>query len=114
MEKAVKIGDKEYRLRSSLLTIIDYKNTFGTDLFDDVTRLSVENKSSKDLTKVIEVLFQIIYILNKPFNKISYEEFLSGFDFAVITDKDTLETVTGIIGEFLTQSKSKPAEPANP
>lgn len=113
MEKSVKIGEKEYRLRSSLFTIIDYKNTFGTDLFDDVTKLSVDNKNAKDLTKVIEVLFQIIYILNKPFNKISYEEFLNGFDFGIITDKDTLETITGIIGEFLTQSKSK-TTPTNP
>ena len=113
MEKSVKIGEKEYRLRSSLFTIIDYKNTFGTDLFDDVTKLSVDNKNAKDLTKVIEVLFQIIYILNKPFNKISYEEFLNGFDFGIINDKDTLETITGIIGEFLTQSKSK-AKPTNP
>lgn len=107
MEKTTKIGDKEYRLRSSLFTIIDYKNTFNTDLFDDVAKLSVNGKNGNELTNVIEVLFQIVYILNKPFNKISYEQFLNEFDFNVITDQVTLENITNIIGEFLTQNKSK-------
>ena len=45
MEKVVNIGNKELQLRSSLLTIIAYKNTFGTDLFDDIAQLSVKESA---------------------------------------------------------------------
>ena len=36
MEKTLVIGDKEYRLKSSLFSIISYKNTFGSELFSDI------------------------------------------------------------------------------
>ena len=45
MERTIKIGEQELKLRSSLLTIITYKNTFGTDLFADVQKLDVSKKS---------------------------------------------------------------------
>ena len=31
MERTIKIGESELKLRSSVLTIITYKNTFGSD-----------------------------------------------------------------------------------
>ena len=36
MEKTINLGGKEYKLRSSLFTIISYRSTFGTELFSDV------------------------------------------------------------------------------
>lgn len=109
MEKTVNIGGKDYRLRSSLYTIIDYKSTFGSDLFEDISKLS---DGKGNITQVVQVLFQIVYILSKPFSKKSYEEFLGEFDFSVITDQRSLEQITEAIGEFLSQSKSQGAQPA--
>ena len=76
MERTIKIGEQELKLRSSLLTIITYKNTFGTDLFGDVQNLDVSKKASAtNLTTVIQTLFQIIYALHKPFTQKSFNEF---------------------------------------
>ena len=47
MERTIRIGEQELKLRSSLLTIITYKNTFGTDLFGDVQKLDTSKKASK-------------------------------------------------------------------
>jgi len=39
MEITIKLGEKEYRLHSSLFTIIDYRNIFGSELFSDIKKL---------------------------------------------------------------------------
>ena len=63
MERKINIGNKEIRLKSSLFTMIAYKNQFGTDLFQDVSKMDVkEDKETQDVSGVIQVLFQIIYI----------------------------------------------------
>ena len=82
MERKIIIGEKELQVRSSLFTIIDYKNTFGSDLFMDVTSLNA-SKQNADISQVIKVLFQIIYILHKPFEKKTFDEFLNDFDFSI-------------------------------
>lgn len=115
MEKTIKIGEHDLKLRSSVLTIITYKNTFGSDLFNDVQKMNVGKKSDKkDLTGVIQTLFQIIYALHKPFTHKSFEEFLNDFDFSVITDADTIEAISTIIGDLLANTKKGPGTPANP
>lgn len=100
MERTINIGDKELKVKSTLFTIIDYKNTFGTDLFQDITQIG-ENKKSAEITSVLRVLFQIIYILNKPYSKQTFDDFLNGFDFAIINDPKSLEEITNVIGELL-------------
>ena len=83
MEKTIKIGEQDIKLRSSVLTIITYKSTFGSDLFNDVQKLKIDKKNGgKELTNVIQTLFQIIYALHKPFTKLSFIEFLNEFDFS--------------------------------
>ena len=91
MERKINIGNKEIRLKSSLFTMIAYKNQFGTDLFQDVSKMDVkEDKETQDVSGVIQVLFQIIYVLNKPFNDVSFDVFLNQFDFEVLTDTNSL------------------------
>lgn len=116
MERTIKIGEQELKLRSSLLTIITYKNTFGTDLFGDVQNLDISKKASAtNLTTVIQTLFQIIYALHKPFTQKSFNEFLNDFDFSIITDPEALENVSTVIGELLANAKGKgPGNPVNP
>ncbi|WP_308698790.1 hypothetical protein [uncultured Thomasclavelia sp.] len=84
MEKKIQIGDKELQVRSSIFTIIDYKNTFGTDLFNDVTKIGTKANYQTEILVIIKVLFQIIYILHKPFEKRSFEDFLNDFDFTIL------------------------------
>ena len=102
MEKTIKIGEQELTLRSSLLTIITYKNTFGSDLFNDVSKLNVSRKNGiSNPTHVIQILFQIIYALHKPFTKKNFEEFLNDFDFSIISDVKALEELARVIGDLL-------------
>lgn len=44
MEQQITIGGKTYRIKSSLYSIISYKNTFGTELFNDITALEKAGK----------------------------------------------------------------------
>lgn len=103
MERKINIGEKELELRSSLLTIIAYKSTFGTDLFDDISNLAVQDGKDgiSNISTVIRVLFQIIYILHKPFTQQNFEQFVNEFDFSVLSDTKALEQITTTIGEVL-------------
>ncbi len=103
MEKTLHIQDTDYKLKSSLFTIISYKSTFGTELFSDISvldQLSQHNNLSA-LSTVIDVIFRITYILHKPFTKSSYDEFLQGFDFGVLSNTQELETIANTIAELL-------------
>jgi hypothetical protein len=103
MEKTLHIQNSEYKLKSSLFTIISYKNTFGTELFSDISvldQLSQHNNLSA-LSTVIDVIFKITYILHKPFTKSSYDEFLQEFDFTILSNTIELETLANTIAELL-------------
>jgi len=113
MEKTLKLGEKEYRLHSSLFTIIDYRNVFSTELFSDINRLEKANlKKEDDISKVIDTIFKIIYILHRPFSKISYNDFLMSLDFSLLSNQNELEILTNTIGEMLgTFQKGKTPSP---
>lgn len=115
MEKTLKVGEQEVKLRSSVLTIITYKNTFGSDLFNDVSKLNVSRKNGiSNPTHVIQTLFQIIYALHKPFTKKNFEEFLNDFDFGIVSDEDTITTISDVIGELLANQKRSGSGKVNP
>lgn len=101
MEKTITLGGKELKLRSSLGTIITYRSTFGTELFDDVQTLDSDKKEKGQYGKIIDVLFRIVYVLHKPYTKESYEEFLLGFDFDVLSNTKELEDLSDAIGVLL-------------
>ncbi len=108
MERKVFIGKKELRLKSSLFTIIAYKNEFGTDLFQDVSKMEIKDNKAKtaDVSNVVQILFQIIYILNKPFSQRPFEDFLNDFDFEVLTNSETLTSALKVVGELLGSTKN--------
>ena len=104
MELTVRLGDYDYKLRSSLFTIISYRNVFGTELFSDVAVLDkLKNKNEEEI-------FRITYILHKPFTSKSYDEFLNELDFAIIGDVKALEELANVIGKLLGTIK-KPNTP---
>lgn len=109
MEKTLRLGDKDYRLHSSLFTIIDYRNVFGSELFSDIKKLE-KGKSNKeeDLSLIIDTIFKIIYVLHRPFSKQSYNDFLMSLDFGLLSNSDELEKLTTTIGEMLGTFQKKP------
>lgn len=113
MEKTLKLGDTEFRLHSSLFTIIDYRNVFSTELFSDIKKLEKANlKKEDDISKVIDTIFRIIYVLHRPFSKTSYNDFLMSLDFSILSNQDELQNLTNTIGEMLgTFQKGKTPRP---
>jgi len=102
MEKTVNLRGKEYRLRSSLFTIISYRSVFGSELFTDVKNLDgIKGKSESEISNVINTIFKITYILHKPFTNQSYDDFLNSFDFEIISDVKALEELARVIGDLL-------------
>jgi predicted GH43/DUF377 family glycosyl hydrolase len=110
MEKTLKLGDKDYRLHSSLYTIIDYRSVFSTELFSDIKKLEKSStQKEEDLSTVIDTIFRIIYVLHRPFSKQSYNDFLMSLDFSLLSNQEELENLTNTIGEMLgTFQKSTP------
>ncbi|MGE4341475.1 MAG: hypothetical protein AB7E23_00045 [Bacilli bacterium] len=102
MERTITLGGKEYKLASSLFTIISYRQVFGTELFTDVDALDKALQANKeDVGKFIDILFRIVFILHKPFTTITYDKFLQGFDFSVLNSTDELSTLATVIAELL-------------
>jgi hypothetical protein len=102
MEKTLKLGEKELKLHSSLFTIIDYRNVFGTELFSDIKKLEKgKNIKEEDFSLVIDTIFRIIYVLHRPFSKTSYNDFLMSLDFSILSDPDELQVLSTTIGDML-------------
>src|SRR5690554_1051535 len=108
MEKQIDIGGKTYRLKSSLYSIISYKNTFGTELFSDITGIEKVGKNSDDVSNVINTIFRIFYILHKPFTNQSYDDFLNEFDFDILANQEELTKLSEVIAEVFKTSKNDP------
>ncbi len=106
MEKVISINNKEFRLKSSLFSIISYKNTFGSELFSDITSLETKEKSEADVSKVINTIFRIFYILHKPYSSKTYDEFLGEFDFDVLSNEEELTKLSEVIAELFATSKN--------
>lgn len=102
MEKVIYLGEKELKLHSSLFTIIDYKNVFGTELFNDIKKIEkISRAPEDDFSVIIDTIFKIIYILNRPYSKQSYQNFLMNVDFSLLNDSTQLENLSNAIGELL-------------
>lgn len=115
MEKTIKLAGRDYKLKASLGTIIKYREVFGSELFGDVKLLDgLKDKSEEEVSKIIDVIFRITYILYRPYTSKSYDEFLDDFDFSIISDVDSLQLLAKTIGELLTPYKEGSKSPSNP
>jgi hypothetical protein len=116
MERTITLGGKEFKLASSLFTIISYRQVFGTELFTDVDALDKALQANKeDVGKFIDILFRIVFILHKPFTNDTYDKFLQGFDFSVLNATDELSALANVIAELLgSVNQSKPGDKNSP
>jgi len=101
MESTIELGGKEFKLQSSLFTIIEYKKVFGTELFNDVKSIDTNKSSEDNVSEVLDTIFRITYILNRPYTKLSYSDFLKTIDFKVLNEPETLERLSNTIGSLL-------------
>jgi len=99
MERTIILNGEPLRLKSSLFTIIEYRNVFGMELFSDIKKMDIT--SDEDAGKVIDVLFKIVYILNRPYTKQSYDDFLTNLDFNILSNPDEIENLSVTIAEML-------------
>lgn len=99
MERTIILNGEPLRLKSSLFTIIEYRNVFGTELFSDIKKMDIT--SDEDAGKVIDVLFKIVYILNRPYTKQSYDDFLTNLDFNILSNPGEIENLSVTIAEML-------------
>lgn len=112
MEKVIKLGGNEVKLHSSLFTIIQYRSVFGSELFSDIKKLeTVKQGHEEDFSLIIGTIFKIIYILHRPFTNKSYDEFLMGLDFSVLSNQDELEILTATITTMLGAIGDKSSSP---
>ena len=118
MEKVIKIGEKEYNMKSSAYTILAYKNEWHKDLLKDFKSLYAfyidlginDNENIKDVAKkdenilsalensgdMLNTLLQLAYIMIKEADKNqveSYESFLKGIDNLFTTNSSWINEV---------------------
>lgn len=106
MERSIKIGKQQINLKSSVYTFIDYENTFGSDLQNDLNVLASDNNS---IGKTLEVIFKLLYILNKPFRErfIGFQDFCQGFEIDAIVGEN-MQELAKVINELLAPNKKTP------
>lgn len=88
MKKQVKIGEKEYFMKSSAYTQFKYKNDTGRKLLADIQEITKLEKVKEtevlgEMDDVIEILLRIAYVMidEADTNQVeSYEAFLKETD----------------------------------
>lgn len=113
MDSIIKIGGRELPVHASLKTLIDYKSTFGTDLFEDLDKIqNIKSDSIGSLSGVINTSFQIIYILHKPYAKEkTFSEFMDTFEFGVFQSTESMNELTGVFGLLFPGTKEQSKSP---
>lgn len=85
MKKTIRIGEKDYHIKSSAYTIFKYKNDTGRDLLNDLKELSTltSDNALEQLTTLNDTLLRITYvmILEADNNQVEdYESWLKSID----------------------------------
>lgn len=68
MERIVKIGGNDYKMKATAASLLKYKAQFGRDLLDDVSAMQAAMKSdgSFDFSAIdLEVLYNMCWLLIK-------------------------------------------------
>ena len=68
----------------------------------------VDNNSIGSLSGVINIAFQIIYVLHKPYAKEkNFIEFMDSFEFNVFQNSETMTDITGVFGLLFPSTKEE-------
>ena len=88
MRKVLKIGEKEYSLKSSAYTQFKYRNDTGRKMLDDIQEIAKigelsEDKQVSKIEDLIDLLLRMAYIMIEEADSsqvTTYEDFLKGID----------------------------------
>lgn len=88
MKRIIKIGNKEYEMKSSAYTQFKYKNDTGRKLLEDLQNLTqLQNKEESEMIASIDdltdIVLRISYVMIEeadPKQVTTFEDFLKGID----------------------------------
>lgn len=88
MKRIIKIGNKEYEMKSSAYTQFKYKNDTGRRMLEDLQHLTeLQNKDESDMFTSIEdvtdIVLRMSYVMIEeadPSQVTTFEDFLKGID----------------------------------
>ena len=88
MKRIIKIGNKEYEMKSSAYTQFKYKNDTGRKLLEDLQNLTqLQNKEESEMIASIDdltdIVLRISYVMIEeadPSQVTTFEDFLKGID----------------------------------
>ena len=95
MRKKIKIGSKEFEIKSSAYTMFAYKNETGRDFLKDLNKVNSLNKKTSKLSKeekqkfwvdnfntLIDLVLELTYVMAKEADEsiCDYKSWLSSFD----------------------------------
>ena len=88
MKRIIKIGNKEYEMKSSAYTQFKYKNDTGRKLLEDLQNLTqLQNKEEAEMIASIDdltdIVLRISYVMIEeadPSQVTTFEDFLKGID----------------------------------
>lgn len=98
MIKIVKIGEKEYSMKSSAYTQFAYKNETGRSFLKDIqslTTLAEKGEEYESLEQLTELLLKVAFVMIKESNEkqvSDYESFLKSID-NIYDDQTWIEEV---------------------
>lgn len=101
MINTVTIGDRELKLRASALTSLLYKKLFNEDLLKIVSNIGKTQEVDKliGLAYVMNLQAEnknaLAEIMNGTITQMTYYEWLDGFEYSDLLDKDVFTAVTG-------------------
>ena len=96
MLKTIKIGSKDYDMKSSAWTPFKYENDYGTDLLKDINAINIKNKEISalkseqerenawvnEISGIMKLALRIAYTMIIEYNSkfMSYDEWLKELD----------------------------------
>ena len=88
MKRIIKIGNKEYEMKSSAYTQFKYKNDTGRKLLEDLQNLTQlqdkeESETIASIDDLTDIVLRISYVMIEeadPSQVKSFEDFLKGID----------------------------------
>lgn len=116
MERTIKVGDQEVKFKATAKTPSVYRQTFQSDLFEDMTKLHEAHESDKPLTSQALIMFQnIAYVMAKqadPDIPDDPDDWLDQFDmFSIYEILPQIIELWGINSITLSDSKKKAKRP---
>lgn len=107
MQKSIKLGDKEFTLSSTVFTVIDYKKTFDSDIFQDLEEITNIEIKVSSMTDILLTILRIVYSLAKPNfeQQMSFDRFLQIIPLDEALDEKGLGDLITTITELLTPKK---------